>query len=954
MKKILLATIAAIAITACQPSTDTAKNNPQKIFVDGIKLVETKAVKKGEIAIPYKKYQLDNGLTVILAPDHSDPLVHVDITYHVGSAREEMGRSGFAHFFEHMMFQGSENVADEQHFKLVSESGGTLNGTTNSDRTNYYQTVPSNQLERVLWLEADRMGFLLPAVTEKKFENQRETVKNERGQNYDNRPYGLLWEKVSEALYPKGHPYSWTTIGYIEDLNRANLDDLKRFFLRWYGPNNAVLTIGGDIDEAQTLKWVKKYFGSIPRGPEVKKPEYTPVTLDKDRYISYEDNIALPLIYMSWPTVRAYDKDEAALDVLMSILGDGKTSLLYKNLVKPGKAVQASAGHGCRELSCQFTMVALPTPGNSLADLEKIMRQSLEEFEKNGANDDDLARVKAGIISGKIYGLESVAGKVSQLAAYETFRGDADYIGKDIARYENVRKEDVMRVYNKYIKNKPAVILSIVPKGKPEMVAKADTWKMYERNIPEIKDEGELELRIAKDDFDRSVIPSPGANPQIKVPEIYRSELENGIKVLGALNSEVPTTTIRLRLKAGQIYEGLDKLGLASLTAGMLDEATLKNSAEDIANELAKLGSSVSFSASDEYVTLFIRSLTKNLDKTIAIAAEKLMQPKFADDDFKRIKKQTIEGIKHSKKNASYMANSVQNLLLYGKNNSFAWPDSGTIASVEKITLSDVKNFYTNNFGAEGADIIAVSDLGQSKLLQALKPFAEFKGKVSVAKKLASFPKLQAGTIYFIDKDNAPQSEIRITKHALAYDATGEFYRAGIMNYPLGGAFNSRINLNLREDKGYTYGAFSFFDGRSPYQEFTAQAGVRSDTTTASIKEFYKEIKNFHDNGITEAELAFTKSARGQADARKYETPRQKLGFLSRIAKYNLDPDFVDEQAEILKNISKAEIDALAKKHLRLEDMITIIVGDKDKVLANIKTLKQPVIMLDTEANNVK
>jgi zinc protease len=326
MKKWITPSLLAVALIGCSQlpygeANKSAQSAVEQPAIDGIKLIEQVDAKPGEIVIPYKKYQLDNGLTLILHEDHSDPLVHVDVTYHVGSAREEIGKSGFAHFFEHMMFQGSEHVADEQHFKIVTEAGGTLNGTTNTDRTNYFETVPANQLEKMLWLEADRMGFLLDAVTQEKFEVQRETVKNERGQRVDNRPYGRLNERVSQALYPVGHPYSWPVIGYMEDLNRVNVNDLKAFFLRWYGPNNATLTIGGDIDTAKTLAMVKKYFGSIPRGPAVDMPKKQPATLSEDRYISMEDNVHLPLLYISFPTVSGRHADEAPLDVLSNILG---------------------------------------------------------------------------------------------------------------------------------------------------------------------------------------------------------------------------------------------------------------------------------------------------------------------------------------------------------------------------------------------------------------------------------------------------------------------------------------------------------------------------------------------------------------------------------------------------------------------------------------------------------
>jgi zinc protease len=954
LKKITIigASLSALLLASCGgKSPNLLTSNDSLVVPAGITKVESVNKVGDEIVIPYNKFVLENGLTVILASDKSDPLVHVDVTYHVGSGREDVGKSGFAHFFEHMMFQGSENVADEQHFKLITESGGTLNGTTNTDRTNYFETVPANQLERMLWLESDRMGFFLDAVTQEKFETQRETVKNERGQRVDNRPYGLLGERVGEAMFPEGHPYSWSVIGYLEDLDRANLNDLKKFFLRWYGPNNATLTIGGDINQAQTLAWVKKYFGGIPRGPEVQKPVYTPVTLDADRYISLEDNVALPLMYMSFPTVRANHPDEAPLDVLMNILGSDKTSLLYKNLVKTGKAVQAQAGHGCRELSCEFTLLALPTPGNDLASLEKITRDSLAEFEQRGANDDDLTRVKSDIVSGIIYGLESVSGKVSQLAAYETYRDNPNSIQADIARYENVTKDDVMRVYKKYIKDQSAVIMSIVPKGQPGAIIKPDTWSRYTRKIPTETVVGDLALRPGTSNFDRSKVPPSGPNPSIKVPDLYKASMANGIKITGAVNDEVPTTSIQLRIPAGQTREPLEKLGLASLTASLLGEATLERSAEDLANELAKLGSSVSFSANDQYAVLSIRALTKNLDPTLAIAVEKLTKPKFANEDFVRLQKQQSEGLKFGQKDASVIANGVYSKLLFGANNSFSYNDAGTIDTVSAIKLSDVQQFYKSNFGPQGTNIIVVSNLPSSEINKKLKVFSSWSGQNSVEPNLNEFPALAAGTLYIIDKADAAQSEIRIGKRSMKYDATGEYYKSGLMNYNLGGAFNSRINLNLREDKGYTYGARSSFRGNDLRGQFTASAGVRANATAPSIIEFRNEISNFRDNGISDEEVQFMKSAIGQRDAREYETPRQKLSFLSELVTYGLDKSFVDEQGTILAKMTSAEIDALAKKHLNLEDMITVVVGDKASLMPTLSKIADTIVELDVDVN---
>ena len=947
---VALGLAALVALSGCQPSSSAPE------LPAGVSLVETLARQPGdEIVIPYAKYRLDNGLTVILHEDSSDPLVHVDVTYHVGSAREEVGKSGFAHFFEHMMFQGSSNVGDEQHFKIVSESGGTLNGTTNSDRTNYFQTVPANQLEKVLWLEADRMGFLLDAVTQEKFEVQRDTVKNERGQRVDNRPYGLLWERVGEALYPEGHPYSWSTIGYVEDLDRVDVNDLKKFFLRWYGPNNAALTIGGDFDTAQTLAWVRKYFGSIPRGPEVAKPDRPPVALDADRYISLEDNVALPLLFVSFPTVHRFHADEAPLDVLMFVLGTGQTSLLYKNLVKDRLAVQAQASHGCAELACQFTMLAFANPaaGKTLAEIETIVRESLTEFEARGVQDDDLERAKMNIVSDMIYGLESVAGKVSQLAHYQTLTGRTDYIADDVARYENVAKEDVMRVYRQYIAGKPAVVMSIVPRGQAALRAREDTWQRYERKLPEYEavSEADLAYRTAVDDFDRSVVPPAGENPAVAVPSTWRGELENGVRVLGARNAETPTTAIALRIEAGQRHDGAEKLGLAAFTAAMLNEATERSSNEELSDRLQKLGSSISFAAGDNSTIATVRSLTRNLDDTLALLAEKLLEPKFDPADFERVQAQTLQSIEASKKEASVTADMVFQLLLFGADNAIAYPNVGTSASVAAISLDDARAFYASHYLPATASLVVVSDLDQETVMAKLAVLERWAGGATPAAPLQTFPELDGTKLYLVDKPGAAQSEIRIGKRALNFDATGEFYRAGLANFVLGGAFNSRINLNLREDKGYTYGARSTFYGLKDYGYFVAEAGVRTDATAPSIVEFETEIRGYAENGIEADELAFTRNAIGQRDARSYETPRQKLAFLADILDYDLPADFVDVQNEILATIPATELNALATKHLSLDDMVIVVVGDRTVVQPELEGLGRELVHLDPDGN---
>jgi zinc protease len=949
LTKIALAVLLASGLTACNSSTQVVdKNTVIEASIPGVTLVESVKSNAGEINIPYKKYKLDNGLTVIVHEDHSDPLVHVDVTYHVGSAREELGKSGFAHFFEHMMFQGSENVADEEHFKMITEAGGTLNGTTNSDRTNYFETVPVNQLEKMLWLEADRMGFLLDAVTQEKFEVQRETVKNERGQRVDNRPYGRLNERVSQALYPDGHPYSWPVIGFMDDLNRVNVNDLKAFFLRWYGPNNATITIGGNISAEEVVPLVSKYFAPIPRGPEVENAEKQAVTLDADRYISMEDKVHLPLLSINYPTAYARHEDEAPLDILAEIIGGGNNSILYKNLVKTQLAVQAGVNHPCRELACSLSIYALPNPasGKTLADIEKIVRDSFTEFEQRGVTQDDLDKVKAKIESGAIFGLQSVSGKVSQLAAFETFTGNPNYIRDDIARYNSVTKADVMRVFNDYVKDKFAVIMSVVPEGQPQLIAAKDNFTPISHDFggPSSTSADDLVARKAVDTFDRSKQPTAGKNPAVDVPTLWQTTTNNGIAVLGTQSTETPTTSLLIKVPGGQYNEQAKKVGLASVTAALLSESTQNYTTEEMSNALEKLGSSIRISANSTHTNIFVSSLTKNLDATLALVEEKLFNPAFSEDDFNRNKQQSIQNIQHAMKDAGYLATNAYSKLLYG-NSIAALPNGGTLESLAAINLDDVKGFYQSNFKPQGSEVIIVSDLDQPALQSKIKNTLDnWQGKAPVSTAKFEEPKIAGNVIYLVDKSDAPQSEIRIGKRGMIEDITGEFFKSNLMNFAIGGNFNSRINLNLREDKGYTYGARTRFWGDATSGGFTASAAVRADSTAASIVEFTNELNNYAQNGITDDELSFMRQAINQKDALKYETPNAKLGFLAQILEHDLQPSFVKDRNEIVSTISKDEINALAAKHLNTKEMVYLVVGDAKTLRPELEKLGMKVV----------
>ncbi len=924
-----------------------------------VKLVEKVEKKGDEIIIPYEKFVLPNGLTVVVHEDHSDPVVYVDVTYHVGSAREEIGKSGFAHFFEHMMFEGSDHVGKGTHFKIVTEAGGTLNGSTNLDRTNYFETVPSNQLEKMIWLEADRMGYLLDAVTQEKFDNQRSTVKNERGQNYDNRPYGLTGEFASKNLYPYGHPYSWLTIGYVEDLNRVELNDLKNFFLRWYGPNNATLTIAGDVKTADVMKMVEKYFNSIPKGPAVEKTVLPKVHVDADRYVSFTDNYArIPQLTKVYPTVPDYDKDMAALACLAQILGQGRTSVLYQQIVKPKKALSASAFSQLSELAGEFSFRITPYPGATLADMDGLLKDAMTSFEARGVTDEDIIKFKGGIEAQYVNQLQSVQGKGARLAAFQTVAGNPNMIGKLLDMYRSVTKEDVLRVYNEYIKGKHSVTVSVITKGqdKEKMIAAPDNYTVDGGNYqkPNYGYDG-LHYAKGKDNFDRSKVPGNGPNPVVKVPPFWKKELPNGIKMIGAENTEIPTVTLSISIPGGHLAQANDtsKIGLAGMVASMLNEDTKKYTAEQMSVELQKLGSSISVSNDLNSISFNVQCLKKNVDKTLELLQERMLAPNFTQESFDRLQKQSLEGFKQAKSQPATIASTVYNKLNYGPNNILGMSDNGTEYTIKNLSLKDVQDYYNNYMTSQGTKVVVVGAVKQNEIEPKLVFLNKLPNKKIMLPKPGAVPAITKTRIYLVDVPKGAQTEFRIGYvTGLKYDATGNYYKAGLMNYVLGGSFNSHLNMNLREDKGWTYGARSSFSGDEYTGNFTFSSGIRADATDSALVETVKDIKDYGVKGITDDELMFTKNAIGQRDALQYETGPQKAGFIRRILDYNLPGNFVQQQNRILSSMTKEQINTLSKKWLVIDKMNILLVGDKAKILPGLQKLGYEIVELDVDGNN--
>jgi zinc protease len=919
----------------------------------GYTLVETIAPSDTDLVIPYSKFKLDNGLTVIVSEDHSDPLVHVDVTYHVGSAREEPQRSGFAHFFEHMMFQGSEHVADEEHIKTVSEAGGDMNGTTNEDRTNYFETVPSNLLERMLWLESDRMGFLLNAVTEEKFEVQRATVKNERGQNVENQPYGRIFEITNAALFPPEHPYSWPVIGYPADLDAATVDDLKRFFLRWYGPNNATLTVGGNVNTEEVMAMAVKYFGDIPTGPAVDPASFPTPVLDSDRYVSYVDeNIRFPALLFTWPTVSLSHPDRVALEALNQIIGEGRKSFLYKQFILTRKAIQASGFNQNMELGGTLTFFVLPFPGTSLSQFETEMRDVLTSFGPDSISDEDLQIFKASSEAALVRSLASVRGKVSQLASNQTFLGNPNQIQKELDDIRKLTKEDIVRVFDTYVKGKPAVIQSVLPGDAPNGQSQPDNYTIPARLTRAATEEAPPQLREVASTFDRTLKPVAGPSPLVTMPTYWEDKLANGVNVIGTRSAEVPLVTVRLVFAGGRLAESPQQLGLSSLATQMMNEGTEKYSAEQFENELQKLGAVISVSAGNESTTVNMQTLASNVDATLALLEERLFHSVFTEEDLTRLRKETVESIEAEKEEPSSIASNAWRKLLYGPQHAYAASSLGKTETLNAFTLDDIKAFVPNNLTAENLEVVVVGEVEQADILAKLGFLQNLPASGNTIHAQPASPQYSGNTLYLIDKPMAAQSEIRVGYLTdVPYDPTGVYFERSLMNYVLGEAFNSRINLNLREDKGYTYGARSGFSAGKIPGPFTASASVRTDTTADSVVQFVNEIKGYRDAGITADELTFTKNSIGQSEALDYETPGQKANLLQQIITWNLKSDFVKRQQEMISGLTIEHVNELAKTHLPFENMQILVVGDKAVINDSLVALGYKIVELDTDGN---
>ncbi len=907
-----------------------------------------------ELSISFKKYELKNGLQVILHQDHSDPIVSLAVLYHVGSNREKPGKTGFAHLFEHMLFQQSEHIGEDQFFKIIQDAGGTLNGGTFEDGTIYYEVAPKNALELILWMESDRMGYFENTITENAFMNQQDVVINEKRQRVDNNPYGHTEYVIHKALFPEGHPYNWVVIGEMDDLRHATVNDVKQFYENFYGPNNATLVLAGDFDVKEAEKLIEKYFGEIKKGKEVPPLKTPEVKLDTIKKLYHEDNFATAAqLNMVWPTVKEYEPDSYALDFLAKILSDGKKAPLYKVLVKEKKLTSRTVAYNrSMELAGMFRIMITANDGVSLNDVYDGIFEAFQLFEKEGITDTDMERVKAGLETDFYNGLQSVLYKSFQLAMYNVYAGDPSFIEQDIKNIRAVTKEDVMRVYNKYIKDKPYVVTSFVPKGKLDLVVegsvKADVVeeKMGKREEKRMAETAPQEIKQTPSAFDRNIQPPVGPPPGLNLPQVWTATLDDGLKVFGIENNELPLIQFTIVLEGGHLLDDMDKIGVANLMTDIMMEGTKNKTPEDLEEEIDLLGSHIWMYTGSENIVIGANTLARNFDKTMALIEELLLEPRWDQDEFERIKTKTINEIKRKNARPDVVAGELFRKLVYGKQHILAYPATGSVESVETITIDDLRNFYDQYYSPSVARFNIVGSISDEKALAAIRALdAKWKPKEVKMPEYELPPERDHASLYFVDFPGAKQSVINIGYMALAR-TDKDYFPATVMNYKLGGSFSGIVNLILREEKGYTYGARTYFSGTKIRGPFVASASVVTNATVESVNIFRDAMNNYR-KGISEEDLEFTKNALIKSNARKFETLGAKLNMISNMGEYNLPADYILKQEDIIRNMTLEEHKALAQKYIVPDIMIYLVAGDAKTQYEKLKSdgFKEAIII---------
>lgn len=899
--------------------------------------------------LKFEKYKLRNGLDVILLEDHRLPLVAANIWYHVGPANERPGLTGFAHLFEHMMFEGSKHIGKEGHFRHLEAAGASeINGTTDFDRTNYFETLPSNQLELALWLESDRMGFLLEKLDTGKLENQRDVVRNERRQSMEGHPYGLVQEELFHQLFPKEHPYYASVIGSHADIEAARLEDVREFFRLYYAPNNASLAIVGDIDPANAKRLVEKYFGPIHAGRPVPKVAVKTPPIETEKRVVVTDQVELPRIYLAWLTSPIYTQEDAECDMLAKILGGSKSSRLYKSLVYERRIAQdAVAQQYSLSLGSIFTIEATAKPGVTPEDLETAIDEELDDLCRHGPSDAEVERACNTIESAIIRGLENLGGfggVADRLNQYNHFLGDPDYLARDLERYRKATAASVQSVARTSLSRHARVVVYGVPGEK--VVHEAPRSAAGIESVPPA-DPG-----TSAQDW-RMPVPSPGCPSPLKLPVAKRFQLPNGLAVYLLEQHSLPIVSANLVVLSGSDRNPPHLPGLASFTAEMLDEGTKNRSALKIASDADQLGASLSTGSAMDLSVVAFRSLKKNTDAAFELAADVLLEPKFPDSEVERLRHDRLTQILQQRDSPNTLAAKCFYNALYGASHPYGYMELGTETSNKAITREDLVQFWKNGYSPAVAALVVAGDLTEGELLSLAEKHL---GAWSGAGNAAAPPPVESSPtrhVVIVDKPASPQTVLRVGQIGIAR-ANPDYVPLTVMNAALGGLFSSRINLNLREKQGYTYGASSTFVCRRGPGPFLIGTSVRTDATAPAVHEILSEVERMRASDVMPEELAVAKDSISRSLPGLFETTPQTASTIAQLFVHSLPTNYYRGLPGEIDTVSTADLRRVAEKYLQPEQMIVVAVGDKSKIREPLERLELgPVQCLDLDGNPI-
>lgn len=948
MRKTFLLTLLAstfLTVSGCKANQSPDK----KIDVNG-----TSADSAPALSIDFEKFTLNNGLDVVLHVDRSDPVVAIDIAAHVGSARETAGRTGFAHLFEHLLFLDSENLGYGGLDTMNTRIGGEgTNGFTTRDMTQYFQAAPKDALEKIIWAEADKLCCFISTVSQNVIDNEKQVVKNEKRQRVDNRPYGHRFYIINKALYADDHPYNWQVIGSLADLDAASLKDTKDFYKRWYAPNNVTVTLSGDFDKAEAKRLMKKYFEEIPAGDQIEKLQPRPSDLSQNTSLYYEDNFAtVPQLTIIWPTVEQYHPDSYAINILMDYLSNGKRAPLSEVLIDEEKLTSSiSAFHLTSEIAGEAYIAINANDGDDIDGLIPALDLAMQRFETNGISEADLDRIKAGLEVDFYNNMQSALGKAIALSEYNLFAGDPGFIVEDIKRMQAISTEDVMRVYAAYIKDKPRLYTSIVPKGQAELTLDgAVKAEIVEEKI--VAGEGApvdfnpAEREIADPSGFVRAEPDFGADYDLPKADVWQGTLSNGIEIYGISSNETPMVEFSIRIDAGNKRGDYSKPAVPDMVSAMLEKGTANKTTAQLEDAIRSLGSQVSLSTSGDGTYVRGRTLSRNLDATMSLVQEMLMEPRWDAEEFDLLKRKLSNDIDLRAAVPNSIATREMAKLRYPEGHILSYAFYGPKDKLETVTLDDLKTFYKANYTQNGMLVRIVGDVSEADVKSSLKPIAGAWEKAAAPPaKLAAPNAVNKTQIYFYDIPDAKQSVLQIERQALTAKDK-DYALAGAINFPLGGIYTSELMTELRVNKGYTYGIGSGFSGELDTGLFSIGSSVRTNATLESL-ELINEIVSSYGPDFTQADLDTMKEALLRGQALKDETLGDKLGTVQNISFYGYPNDYKSRNAEQIKSMSLEDMKALAAQHLRTDAMRILVVGDAASQLDRLKSLGfgEPILL---------